>query len=230
MKTLRPKPGVIASHLARLPVFGGLAAPHRADLAAQSFLRLYDRGEPLFQRGARADALYCVVDGAVRVYRSGPDGREKVIHLLQAPALVAEVPVLTGARFPASAACTDPSTVLFLPRHALLELFGRDQELALRLLGAAMIRLQELTRSLVAHSQKSSAARVASYLLGLVHTQGAVVELPAAKKDVACYLGLQPESFSRALASLRKRGAIAVEDQRVRVLDLGALESLLSDS
>ncbi len=229
MKTLQPKPGVLAGHLSQLPVFSVLGDSERRALADQGLLRLYDRGEVLFERGQAADRLYCVVHGAIRVVRRGPGGREKVIHLLEGPALVAEVAVLMGADFPASADCAEPCTVLVLPRSALLDAFRRDQDLAMKMLGAAMARMWELTRSLAAHGQRSGVMRVASYLLGLAHSQGAAVTLPAPKKDVASFLGLQPESFSRALKSLRKDGMIEVEEQTVTILDRGALERLLAE-
>jgi CRP/FNR family transcriptional regulator, dissimilatory nitrate respiration regulator len=230
MKTLQPKPGVVANHLAGLPVFSVLGLDDRELLASQALLKLYDRGESLFERGQPADRLFCVVHGAIRVVRRGPGGREKVIHLLEGPALVAEVPVLTGIDYPASADCAEPCTVLVLPRTALLEGFRRDQDLAMKLLGAAMARMHELTASLAAHGQRSGAMRVASYLLGLAHTQGERLSLPAAKKDVACFLGLQPESFSRALGSLKKEGIIEVDEQQVGILDRAALERMLAES
>ncbi len=230
MKTLKPRGGVLAGHMARLPVFSALEERDREQLAREASLRLYDRGEVLFERGQPADRLFCVVHGAIRVLRRGPGGREKVIHLLEAPALVAEVPVLTGIAYPASADCAEPCTVLVLPRPTLQEAFRQDQELSLRLLGAAMARLHELTSSLAAHGQKSGVARVASYLLGLAHTQGDTIILPAAKKDVACYLGLQPESLSRALGTLRKSGLVRVDEQQVHILDRAGMERLLAES
>lgn len=230
MKSLQPRPGVTAAHLSRQPVFSALGLQDRETLADEASLRLYDRGEVLFEEGQPADRLFCVVHGAVRVARRGPGGRAKVIHLLEAPALVAEVPVLMGIDFPASTECVEPCTVLVLPRAALLAGFRRNEELAPRLLAAAMTRLHELTRSLAAHGEKSGAARLASYLLGLGDAQGARVTLPAAKKDVACYLGLQPESFSRALAVLKQEGLVEEEGERIALLDRGGLERLLAES
>jgi CRP-like cAMP-binding protein len=230
MKTLQPKAGVVEGHLALLPVFSALDVASLRQLARSAVLRLYDRGETLFEGGQPATQLFCVVHGAIRVLRRGPGGREKVIHLLDAPALVAEVPVLMGIDYPASADCAEPSTVLILPRSTLQAAFDQDQDLALKLLGAAMARLHELTASLAAHGQKSGAVRVASYLLGLSHSQGDEITLPAAKKDVASFLGLQPESFSRALSSLKKGGSIQVDEQVVRILQRAELERLLAES
>ena len=214
-------------HLSRLPVFGGLPEEVLASIADGLRLCTADKGETLFRAGEPASDLYCIVQGAVRVFRLDPEGREKVIHLLVAPALVAEVPVFTGSRFPASAECTDECVLLVIPRESLLDAVRRDPELPLQLLAAALGRMRELTQSLVGHSQRNAVVRVASYLMGLAHGRDEV-ELPAAKKDVASYLGLQPESFSRALGALKKAGAIRVEGQMVTVVDRTRLDSQLA--
>lgn len=229
MKTLQPRPGVVEAHLKRLPVFSGLPEPAREALAHHARLRLQDSGEILFRRGEPALQLFGVVHGAVRVYRDAPGGRQKVLHLLAAPALVAEVPVLMGAQYPATAACSESSTVVVISRQALRRQLARDPELPLRLLGAALERLHELTGSLAAHGERSATARVAAYLMGWARGQPEL-ELPAPKKDVASYLGLQPESLSRALAALREAGAIAVEDKTIRFLDPAALSRLAGES
>ena len=227
MKTLQPNPGVIARHLAALPVFKGLDPGQLDGIAAGSRLCMADKEERLFWTDAPAEILFGVVQGAVRVFRWDADGREKVIHLLKAPALVAEVPVLMGGAFPSDAVCSEDSQLVVIPRRALIEAIRSDPELPMHMLGAAFGRMRELTRSLVTHGQKNAVTRVAAYLLGLSHGSDEV-QLPSAKKDVANYLGLQPESFSRALATLKRRGAITVLDRTVQIEDRAGLESFLT--
>lgn len=228
MKTLRPHPGVIESHLRAVPAFSGLADDDLSLLAGRSLLRLYGPGDRLLVHGQPAEDLFCVALGAVRVVVLSPAGREKVIHLMTGPGLVAEVPVMMGEEFPATAICNEPCTVVVVPRKALLELVRRDAELPLRLLASAMTRLRQLTGLLADHGSKSAVLRLASFLLGAAGPQ-AEVNLHAAKKDVASYLGLQPESLSRALAALKKAGAIEVADQDIRILDRTLLERALTE-
>ncbi len=229
MKTISAQPGVIEAHLAKLDLFQALAPADLSALAQTASLRLYDSGERLFRAGQPASTLYCVVHGAVRVHRPGPGGRSKVLHLLTAPTMVAQVPVFTGGTFPANATCNEPCTVLLLPRAELVELLSRDQELSLHLLGSAMGRLQELTVSLARHGERGAMSRLAAYLMG-AGEGGLRVELPGAKKDVANYLGLSPEAFSRSMATLKKGGAITEQDDVIRILDRAALEALLRES
>jgi CRP-like cAMP-binding protein len=229
VKTLKPTPGVVAGHLAAIPAFRGLSDEDRERIAAESSLRLYARGETLFRAGDAAASLVVLVRGSVRVLRARPDGHDKVVHLLTAPCLVAEVPTLTGEALPASAVCGEECVVVAIPRTVLVEAVRRDPELALRILAAVFDRLQQLTRALARHGQRGAAARVGAWLLGLARDGDGGV-LPAAKKDVADYLGLKPESFSRALAVLREEGAVQVEDDTFRILDRTALEAVLGDT
>ncbi len=228
MKTLRPRPGVIESHLDRIPAFVGLSPSDRSVMAGRALLRLYAPGERLFEQGHPADALFCVAAGAVRVVVLQPGGREKVVHLMTGPGLVAEVPVMMGEEFPATAVCNEECTVVAVPRRALLELVRRDSELALRLLASSMTRLRQLTGLLADHGERSAVVRLASFLVGAAGPESEV-NLHAAKKDVASYLGLQPESLSRALGVLKKAGAIEVADQDIRILDRSALERALAE-
>jgi CRP/FNR family transcriptional regulator len=64
--------------------------------------------------------------------------------------------------------------------------------------------------------RKTARERVASLLLQLAQQQqaqqGAMVELPISRTDIADYLGLTIETVSRSLSSLRKEGLIDLPD------------------
>lgn len=225
MKTLHPAPGVIETHLRSLPLFAGLPSGDVARVAEGALLRLYEREEDLFREGDEARDLFCLVQGVARALRTGPGGKEKVLHLATAPGLVGEVPTMAGRPFPATARCTEECTVMVVPRRALLDLARRDPEILLRVLASSLMRLKELAGLLAEHGERSALVRVASYLLG--HLQQGAVDLPAPKKDVANLLGLTPETFSRALAVLRDDGAIEVDESTVHVLRREEIERLL---
>jgi CRP/FNR family transcriptional regulator len=228
VKTLQPAAGVTAGYLAACPAFAELTGDERLQLAAEAYLQSYDKGERIFTLGEPASQLVCLVQGSARVYRVLPDGREKVIHLVGAPSLIAEAPTLTGGHYPSSADCTTECLIVAIARTALLSAAQRSPDLPWRMMGQLFSRLRELTQSLESHSQQSGAVRVASFLIGLGHGKDAV-DLPAAKKDVANYLGLRAESFSRALKALQAAGAIEVTERQIRIVDRERLEGVLAE-
>ena len=228
MKTLQPGAGVTAGYLATLPAFAKLTDDDRELLSSEAYLQRFDKGERVFSMGEPASQLVCLVQGSARVYRLRPDGKEKVIHLVSAPALMGEAPTLTGGIYPSSADCTTECLLVSIPRKVLLDTAVRLPDLPWRMMAQLFSRLRELTSSLEAHSQQSGAVRVASFLIGLGHGKEAV-DLPAAKKDVANYLGLRAESFSRALKALQAARAIEVTDRQIRIVDRERLEAVLAD-
>lgn len=197
-------------------------------IAASAFLRMYERGEVLFEAGQSALDLVCLMRGSVRLVQWLPDGQEKVIHLLQGPALVAEAPPLLGEPYPATATTTESCVVVAVPRVALLQAAQKNPEIPWKMMAALFLRLKELTGSLRSHGQKNATSRLGSYLLGISEDRP-YADLPAPKKDVASFLGLRPESLSRALAVLQEEGAITVREQRIDILDRERLQSFLDE-
>ena len=67
--------------LKRTRLFGDLNPQDLAALAARTMERRLERGEILFLTGEPAAGLYVVVEGSIRAYRVGADGREQTIHV-----------------------------------------------------------------------------------------------------------------------------------------------------
>lgn len=118
--------------------------------------------------------------------------------------------------------------LLALPRAALQPLLARHPELARQLLLVLARQVHQLTG--VAHDlmHKDAEARFSDWLLQrCVAVAGeppsAVVTLHERKRDIAAQLGITPETLSRLLRQLSRKGLIDVKGYTVSVLDLPAL-------
>src|SRR3954468_10727028 len=100
----------------RTVLFGSLADDELRALAARAVERRLAREEVLFIAGEEARGLYVVVSGAVRAFRSGPDGREQVIHTERAGAILADVPVFDDGTYPATVVADEDSILLFIAK------------------------------------------------------------------------------------------------------------------
>lgn len=121
--------------------------------------------------------------------------------------------------------------VLALPRLALQPVLARQPELARHLLLVLAKQVHLLTS--VAHDlmHKDAETRFAAWLLQRsVPAPGspdsAVVALHERKRDIAAQLGITPETLSRLLRQLSRKGLIDVKGYTVSVLDLSALRAL----
>jgi CRP/FNR family transcriptional regulator len=60
-------------------------------------------GEMLFLSGEAAKGLFVVIRGKIRAFQQDEDGREQVMHVDAAGAVLGDVPVFDDGPYPASA-------------------------------------------------------------------------------------------------------------------------------
>ena len=214
-----------------LPLFARLSDASLAAVASRVVMKDVPQNTILFRKDEPCRGLYVVVAGAVRVYRSNRQGREQVLHTQGPGQAIAEVPLFDGGPYPASARAAEPSRVLFLSLEDFQYLYRTDPEVAdsvIRELGRRLRRMVGLVEKI---SLRDVPARVALTLLEFAGAQGASHDgaefsLPRTQEELAAELATTRESVARALARLRREGAIDQQGARVRIRDLARLEEV----
>ena len=92
-------------------------------------------------------------------------------------------------------------------------------------------RLHGLVKQITSLKIKSTAQRLAGFLLGIADTQGdtATAYFPYDKRLVAECLGMSAESLSRALARLGPVGVKSQGDSAVMIADMAALRAFCGE-
>jgi len=224
----------VASHLVRKDVlralktcalFSGVPDQDVRLFAREAKLLKLSRGESLFEEGGRADGFYVVESGRVKVYKSSPDGREQILHLVESGGTFGEAAVFYGGTYPASAQAVRASRVVYVDGGAFLELIENNPLLAVEIMASLSARLREFTRLIEALSLKEVSARLAKYLLDEAARAGSEgVELRGTKAALAASLGTVSETLSRAFAALGRRKLVKVSGRSIRILDHAGLE------
>ena len=214
--------------LRKISLFESLGDQALDAVAQRTVIKNHPKNATLFREGMAARGLYIVVEGGVTVYRAGADGREQVLLVEQPGHSVAELPLLDGAPYPASARTSEPSRILFLPRDSFQWLYQHNPEIADATIRELARRLRKVVHLVDKLSLKDVPARVATKLLEVATAVDALHEggefaLDATQEELAGELGTTRESVSRALSALRKNGIIALEGSRVRILALASL-------
>ena len=218
--------------LRQVPLLGGLPAEAFERIAELCGARTLSRGEVVFAAGERAEFLPLLLTGQVKLFRSGPDGREQLLHLVRAPASFAEAAVFGPGVFPATAQAVEVGQLATVPREELLALLRRRPEVALALLASLSIWLRRLADLVDGLSLHSVEERVAAYLWSaLVRSgkplrPGLEVRLEDAKHLIAALCGTAPEVLSRTFRKLEADGAVRVAGPVAVLLDPARLRSL----
>lgn len=212
----------------------------------------FPKGRLIFREGQPCPGAYIVGRGMVRVYKTGPSGKEHVLHIAVPGQSFAEVAAMADIENPASAEAITDSECAFLDGARFRALLDEDHPFCRQMLTSMAVWVRRLVRQLEDVVLHDALGRLARYLLevyqenrlraglsaevppgGHLHTEGTAttVELPALKRHVASYLNLTSETFSRTLRRLEELNVIAQEENNtVRLLDLTQLRQLAKGS
>ena len=219
--------------LQALPLFAGFSEGARAELAARCVTRTFPAGHVLFRTDDVCRGLYLVASGRVRVYRTSPSGREQVLHSEGPGRPVAELPLIDGGVYPASAVTEVESRLVFVPRDAFEALYRNNPDVAEAVIRELGKRLRHLVRVAETLAFRDVAARLASYLAqyaeqhGTITTEGTEIVLDRTREELSFELGTARESVSRGLKQLAQKGLIEpLARKRMRIPDVARLRTL----
>lgn len=221
-KPVRPADVDVRAALEATPQFGKLSELLLADLVEMARPFGAKAGEVLFQEGEICGAFYVVVEGLVKVFQTGPDGRERVLHRLKGGYSFAEAALLELGVFPASAVSEVDSTLLRIDGARFLRVFRENDRLAAAMISSVSGWLLRLVGRVEELSGASAGARLAHYILRQPASSvggASVVELPMSKKDLAGYLSITPETLSRLLRRWCDKGILGMDRRTLTVAD-----------
>lgn len=185
-------------------------------------------GERLFARGDRADGLFAVVDGRIRIASLAASGREAILAMIDAPQWFGEIALFDG--LPRTHDATAETDVRLLqvdlaPLQALLEASPQHWH-AFGLLVAQ--RCRQAFSAIDEAALLPPLARVARRLALLASGFGTfddrsrrIVDVP--QDQLARMLSLSRQTVNQLLGELAASGAIRLARGGVEIVDLDAL-------
>lgn len=213
---------------ATLTGFDGLSGEDMKKVMAIAVVRKCAKKERLFSDGERGSGFFVVVKGRVKVLKISPEGKEVILHICGPGDHLGQVAIFAGHSYPASAEALTACELLFFPRRAIVDLIGREPQLALNMLAVLSARLRQLTTQVESLALKEVPGRLASYLIYLAEERKSpgAVTLDTSKGQIASMLGTTPETLSRIFADMADRGLVDVDRREVTLLDQEGLQRL----
>ncbi len=211
----------IRKFLLRIFLFDSFTEKELSLLEPSLSLKKVQKGEQIFSEGMDASAFFIVVSGKVKIYKVSPDGKEYTLHIHGPGDLVAEAAIFDSMLYPASCISIENSTLIRVSRGGFISLIKTHPELSLKMMSGYSKRLRQFVAKIEELSLKDIKARLTGYLLenSTVENQVTVCRLLYSKKELSFMLGTIPETLSRALAFLKRKGLIFEKDNLIIIPD-----------
>jgi CRP/FNR family transcriptional regulator len=187
-------------------------------------------GEVLRTPEERAEQLFLLKKGRVRVYAVDPEGREHTLAVAEGGSMLGEM-ASTGQRLSGVyVQVMAPSVVCSLTRKDLDQLVLRNPEVGSRLVRLLGERLRETETFLAGLMKRGVCSRLASLILRFAETEGISIDgsceisTPYTHERMATMIGSTRVPVTRALAKFKEEGIVEMKNRRIRVVDLDALK------
>lgn len=210
----------------RCHLFSGLSDDDVAILSSIIKKQRFSRGTLLFEDGADAVGFYVVVSGKVKVFKLSPEGKERVLHVVQPGQSFADAAIFADGCYPAFAETLSESILLFFPKRDFLDLLHRHAQLSINMIAGLSRYLRQFTVQIEDLTFRDVPARLARYLTEISGRSGARFDLPLSKAQLASNLGTTSETLSRTLRKLMDDEIVSVRGKSIEIINADRLYDL----
>lgn len=211
--------GWLVDALANVPLFAGLDRGELAPLATMAVTRSYRGNVIVVNEGDRADTLYFVLSGRIKVFVGGRDGREIVLSTQGQGTYFGDMMLDDGLRS-ASVMTLEPCRLAALSRDVFREFVMRHPDTALALITSLIRRTRSMNDRVRDLALVDVYGRVAKLLLSLAREIDGrlIVEERLTQQEIGERIGASREMVSRVLKDLKADNYIRFEGRRVVIL------------
>lgn len=207
-----------------------LTEAQREHLASIATVRTLRSGALVFQQGAPADAIFIVSRGVLKAFHSSRNGSHRVLAFWFPSDVVG---LAESGRYVNTVQAVTAATLYAVDFETLKASFRRDFALHFQFLCKVTHELREAQHRLMSMAQRGAISRVAAFLemlqgnTALRESGNGSLWVPMSRIDIANYLGLTPETLSRAVARMKAQGVIETSGRHhMHVVDRTRLHAL----
>jgi len=213
-----------AEFVKSIPYFSGLSPVELDSLKGLIFETMAERGKFILLESEPADALYFVVSGVVKVFKTSADGREQILQIVRPGESFNDTPVFDGGLNPASAQAMGPVILYGIKNSDMGAILRSHPQVALNVIHVLSQKLRNLVSLVEDLSFKHVTARLAKILLEYGGDGVGPAKPRLTQQEMAAMAGTAREMIGRSLKELEDEGIIRLEHHRIVVADKEALK------
>lgn len=217
--------------LKSIPYFHGLGSEELEVVKERVYEQVMDRNDMVILEDDPAQAVYFVVSGAVKVFKTSIEGKEQVLCVVRAGESFNDIAVFDGGPNPASAIAMTPTRLYAIAKTDVEKLVGVYPGIAANVIGVLAKKVRHFVSLVEDLSFRHVTGRLAKLLLeyGKDH-QSTDAQRDAkprlTQQEMAAMVGTAREVVGRSLKALEEEGAIRMDRHRIVITNKKTLQEL----
>jgi CRP-like cAMP-binding protein len=227
MKSLLSTPYNEDINLLDIEMFKGLSGPDLETLHDTMICTQYKKGAIIYHEGSRINGTYVVINGILKIYKTGFDGKEQIIRFAKQGDLIAFRSVISDELACTTAKVINDAVLCYIPGDELTHLIKGSPEFAMNLMKLTCRELGESNKFLTDIAQKTVRERLAEVLLLLMDTfdlePDGTLKISLTREELANMVGTATESVIRLLSEFKADKLIELNGRKLKLLNIPKL-------
>lgn len=207
--------------LRQFSFFENLSEEQFAILAKISVKKHFEKGSILFYESEKPKSLILLIEGILKVYKTDPKNNEIVMHRFSPTNMVAEMAVLEGIPYPASAAFETAGVIIEVDFEEFKTQFFQNPDIALMFFKSLSKKIKYLEDVIALNVVLDSTARLAKFLCDKSNALDTLKHY-----EVATHLHMTPETLSRTFKKLVVLDLVEKEPEGYKIKNREGLKVL----
>lgn len=193
----------------------------------------YKKGAYLFKAGAKANKLFILCKGKIKVYKTNSEGKEQIIYIMSDGDFFGAFNLLKEDEFDMDAVALEDSEVSLLAKSEFDKIILSNPEITLKVFEKAYERLTKAEALVERLSINNLDSKVAGLLVHLANEfgnetkDGILIKLSISREEMGSYAGIARETMSRKLNYFQERGLIEVKNKKqILIKQIDALKDM----
>lgn len=175
--------------------------------------------EILFTEGDKAEYIYFVLFGNIKLSKITPNGKETIIRIVTDREIFAEAVLYSMKNYPVTSSALNKTELLALNVEGFRKICLTNAEFVLKMFITMSHQLRYLVDMINDLSSSDTSERLLKYITALTEKKNSkTIKLPVPKRDLAMLLGAVPETISRLFAKLQNEGYISINGKEITLL------------
>lgn len=214
---------VMIETLKQIELFNKLSDSELEKLSQISRLRKVAKGEIIFFEKEEPKYLHVIKKGRVKLYKTNIKASQIFLHSFEAVSLIAELANFENIPYPATAQATEDGELILIDFKKLENDFFKNPDISYSIIYSLSQKLKIISQFLHQETALSAEARVANYIINSSEDFGKIKD-----SQIASFVNIAPETFSRVLSKFKKEGFIKQNrNRKIYFKDIEALNKII---
>lgn len=220
--------------ISNIPLLSNLSDDEAFKISSGVTNMAYKKGDFLFKAGEKANKLFILCSGKIKLFKTNSEGKEQIIYIMSGGDFFGAFNLLKEDEFDLDAVALEDSDVSLLAKSEFDKIILSNPEITLKVFEKAYERITKAEALVERLSINNLDIKVAGLLVHLakeygVETKaGTLIKLTISREEMGSYAGIARETMSRKLSQFQEIGLIEFKSKKqILIRSMEALENML---